>query len=79
MAGKFIIGNRTDLSDQDALNIVLNVVRGGRIFNKGKQYRYYSAFYYKEMTITVLTDLNKCSDRFVIAETNRHFKKTKRQ
>jgi hypothetical protein len=33
MAGKFIIGNRTDLSDQDALNIVLNVVRGGRIFN----------------------------------------------
>ena len=68
---KLIIDNRTDLSDFDALTLVINVVWDGRISNDGKQYCYLTSMPINEKQYVVSTDLNKRSDRFVIMEDRR--------
>jgi hypothetical protein len=68
---KLIIDNRTDLSDFDALTLVINVVWDGRISNDGKQYCYLTSMPINEKQYVVSTDLNKKSDRFVIMEARR--------
>ena len=52
---KFIIENQSDLSDENALNVVLEVVRNGKISNNGKQYCYATVF----SNSAVYSDLTK--------------------
>jgi len=65
---KIIIDNRSDLSDLDALMVVINIVRDGRISNDEKQYCYLSVMQFYNKHYVVSTDLNEKSDRFVIME-----------
>lgn len=77
MPGKFIIDNRTDLPNDEAIRMVARVVADGRISNNGKQYSYGTGFKNK---ITgkrhmVWSDVNKRSDRFVIVEDKHYYEK----
>ena len=63
---KLIIENRTGLTTEKALRLVLKVVELGRISNDNKQYCYLTSFNIGDNEYHVTTDLNKRSDRFVI-------------
>lgn len=63
---KFIIENRTELSDLEMLNLVLVVVKGGKVSNNGKQYCYGTRITYDGNEYMVSSILNKKSERFVI-------------
>lgn len=66
---KFIIENRANLSDADAIDLISRVIADGRISNNNKQYCYATSFESKRLgKIMVWTDLNKKSDRFVITK-----------
>lgn len=66
---KFIIDNRTNLSDADAIDLISKVISDGRISNEGKQYCYATSFESKRLgKIMVWTALNKKSDRFIITK-----------
>ena len=67
---KIIIENRTELSDIDCLKMVSKVIENGRVSNEGKQYAYGSSFKIDDKEYMVWTDLNKKSDRFVLANYN---------
>ena len=60
---RIIIENRSNVSDSEALDYVGIVIQQGRISNDNKQYCYVTKFC---DGITVSTDLNKASDRFVV-------------
>lgn len=64
---KFIIENKSDLSDLESLQLVMGVINQGRISNKGKQYCHVSTFEIRNKTYSVTTGLNKHSDRFLIS------------
>lgn len=68
MASKFIIQNHSDLSDLDAIEMVMKVIKDGRISNDGKQYCYGTVFTKSNdgKKFAVWTHLNKKSDRFII-------------
>ena len=66
---KIIIENRSDMSDLDAVEIVKNIVEGGRKSNFGKQYCYLTVIHNwggAGKQYQVSSFLNKKSDRFVI-------------
>ena len=66
---KFIIENRTDISDLEVMKIISLIVEQGRISNDNKQYCYGSVVKSKTgVQYAVWTDLNKKSDRFVIED-----------
>ena len=65
---KLIIDNRTELTDLEAITLVSEVIKRGRISNDGKQYCYGTAISIEDKSYLVTTDLNKKSDRFVITE-----------
>jgi len=67
---KVIIDNRSDLTMSHALDLVKKVISMGRISNNGKQYCYLTAVPHYDGNIHIVTDLNKCSDRFVIYRPN---------
>ena len=71
MANKLIIDNRTDISDMEALRMVIEVVEMGRISNDGKQYCYGTSIAKGSLDIMIWAYLNKKSDRFVIVEDKR--------
>lgn len=60
---KIIIENRTELPISDILVYVKAVMDKGRISNFGKQYCYLTVF---GDGITVVSDLNKKSDKFIV-------------
>lgn len=74
---KLIINNRSDCTDTQALEMVMGVVKQGRISNHDKQYCYITTFTIKptdgaliktpDKTYVVATDLNKKSDRFTVS------------
>ena len=62
---KIIIENRSlEVTDLQALDLVKQVMNGGRVSNDGKQYCYLTTAMNGE--IHIATDLNKCSDRFIV-------------
>ena len=61
-----IIDNRTELTDLEAIGLVGEVIKLGRISNDGKQYCYGRGITIDGKRYMVWTDLNKKSDRFVI-------------
>ena len=63
---KIIIENKDGLSDKKALELVLSVIRQGRISNNNKQYCYVTSSKINHKTYVVTTSLNQKSDRFVI-------------
>ena len=64
---KFIIENRTDISDLEVMEIISLIVEQGRVSSNNKQYCYCAVVKSKfGAQYTVWTDLNKKSDRFVI-------------
>ena len=63
---KFIIDNRTELTDLEAITLVGRVIKAGRISNNGKQYCRVCTITIKGKDFIIWTDLNKKSDRFVI-------------
>ena len=65
---KFIIDNRTYLSDVDVMTLITEVVKQGRISNNDKQYCYGTGITIEDKTYMIWTDLNKNSDRFVITD-----------
>ena len=67
---KMIIENRSHLSDAECLDLVKYTINKGRISNNEKQYCYASVFTYGESSVSLYTDLNKKSDRFVIEDTH---------
>lgn len=63
---KIIIENRTNAPMEVVLKLVSRVIDKGKISNKGKQYCRCVGFETEDWgEITIFTDLNKCSDRFV--------------
>ena len=64
---KIIVENRSSLSDSQCLVVVGEVIEKGRISNNGKQYCYATRFT-GPTSCVVVTDLNKCSDRFVVID-----------
>lgn len=62
---KIIIDNRSSQTDEQAIQKVLSVMELGRVSNNGKQYCYITAF---SDDVLVATDLNKCSDRFIVQD-----------
>ena len=68
MANKLIINNRSELSDLESLELIINVVKNGRISNKNKQYCYGTIIEYNGINYEIFTDLNKNGDRFVIMQ-----------
>ena len=69
---RVIIENRSSVDMDTAIDLVRRVIAKGRISNYGKQYCYASSFNVCldniENNIMVVTDLNKCSDRFVVQD-----------
>lgn len=64
---RIIIENRTELDDALAVDMVKQVIQGGRISNGDLQYCYYTTFTGEDgRKFGVSTDLNKASDRFVV-------------
>jgi hypothetical protein len=63
---KLIIDNRTELTDFQAVDLVLEVIKQGRISNDNKQYCYGTEITIDGKKYMIWTDLNKKSDRFVI-------------
>jgi hypothetical protein len=63
---KLIIDNRTELTDLQAVHLVAEVIKQGRISNYGKQYCYGTEITIEDNKYMIWTDLNKKSDRFVI-------------
>jgi hypothetical protein len=66
---KIIIDNRSDLEEACVLSLVAVVMSKGRISNSGKQYCYLTVLTIHNKQYQVATELNKCSDRFII---NKH-------
>ena len=67
---KFIIENRTEISDLYCLKLVSKVIENGRVSNDGKQYAYGSSFEIEGKHYMIWTDLNKKSDRFILSNYN---------
>lgn len=71
--GKIIIDNRSEMPDSEAVNVVMNIIIGGRISNFGTQYCYLTVISNWNGTCKnyqVASFLNKKSDKFVIIETH---------
>ena len=64
---KFIIENRTNISDIEVMEIISLIVEQGRVSSNNKQYSYITVVKSTAgAEYRVWTDLNKKSDRFVI-------------
>lgn len=69
---KIIMDNRSSLNDVEALGLVGNVMKDGRISSNNKQYCYLTVFNVPgHGEVHVSTDLNKRSDRFVVYNSRR--------
>ena len=66
--GRIIVNNRSDLSDYEAMELVMMVLANGRISNDGKQYCYLTAF--RSQKYHVVSDLRKKSDSFIVYKAN---------
>lgn len=64
--GRIIINNKSDLTDFKATELVLSVIKSGRISNDGKQYCYLSTYEASDAEYHVVTDLRKGSDSFTV-------------
>jgi hypothetical protein len=64
--GKFIIHNRTNLSDLEALSLVRRVVELGRLSNEGRQYAFHVELSESDARYSITTRLNPKSDVFII-------------
>jgi len=61
---KIIIENKSKTPDDVVLSLVQDVMRDGRVSDKGRCYCYVS----KYASATVYASLNKCSDKFLITD-----------
>lgn len=59
-----IIKNYTEIADVEVMNIVIEVIKMGRISNNDKQYCYLTTCIINEEVYVLVTDLRKCSDVF---------------
>lgn len=66
MKEKIIIQNDSDLEITDSMRLVEKVIQQGRVSNEGRQYAYLTAFSIGGVNYHVVTDLNKCSDKFTV-------------
>lgn len=64
--GRIIINNRSELSDSTVMEMIMSVIKNGRISNDGKQYCYLSTFIIQGKEYDVATDLRKGSDSFTV-------------
>lgn len=67
---KIIIDNKTELPLVTAIEMVIQVIKQGRISNNNTQYCYATTFEVVGENYAVTTGLNKGSDKFVVQETN---------
>ena len=67
--GKLIIDNRTNLPDPDVFKYVAEIVDKGRQPPDFTRYQHVTNFHLPHIgSIKVVTDINDCSDRFLITE-----------
>jgi hypothetical protein len=64
--GRIIINNKSELPDTVAMDLVMRVMKAGRISNNDKQYCYLTTFHLDSVQYDVATDLRKESDSFVV-------------
>lgn len=75
---KFIIENRTNISDIEVMEIISLIVEQGRVSSNNKQYSYITVVKSTAgAEYRVWTYLNKKSDRFVIEDYHLSEEKTK--
>jgi DNA-binding XRE family transcriptional regulator len=67
---KLIIDNRSRMSMSDALTLIQDVVKRGKVSNNGKQYCYLTKFKYRRSVYTVSSTLNATSETLIIREEN---------
>ena len=70
---KIIIDNRSDLTDLGAVELAMNVIKGGRVSNFGKEYCYLTVVHNWNGTgcdYQIASFMNKNSDRLVINNDN---------
>lgn len=65
---KFIIDNRTELSDLEIFSMLLQVIKAGKLSNKDRQYAYLTTFYDHTKTeeYHIVSQLNEKSEKFII-------------
>ena len=66
---RIIIENKSNLQDSEAVELAMNVMKGGRVSNFGKQYCYLTIVHNWQGTgkdYQIASFQNKKSDRFVI-------------
>ena len=65
---KFIIDNRTELSDLEIFSMIFQVIEAGKLSNEDKQYAYLTTFYdsAKAEEYHIVCQLNKKSEKFII-------------
>jgi uncharacterized membrane-anchored protein len=62
--GRIIVNNKSDLTDFEAMGLVMSVMVLGRISNDDKQYCYLTTF--RDGAYHIVTDLRKKSDSFTV-------------
>jgi len=68
---KIIINNQSDLSDYEAVNIAISVIRLGRISENHTSYCLGSLFEVNNIKYVVYTKSNKKSDTFTVRNSYR--------
>ena len=63
-----IIKNRSHLDDRAALDLVSEVIKGGRISGNGKSYCYATVFQTPPKKVSVCAHRNKASDTFIVTD-----------
>ena len=67
LKSKIIIRNYSDKSDVEALDLVKEVIKEGRVSNYGKSYCYVTAW--TKLGVMVVANNNKQSDTFIVQNT----------
>ena len=65
---KIIIDNRVDFTDLQAIELVKEVIEGGKIRNSEEHDCYESDLMFNGVCYVVYSNLNKNSERFIIKE-----------
>ena len=63
---RVIVNNKTDCPDAIVMLKVAEIIKDGRVSNKGKQYCYLIIFHYNNKRYFISSSLNKKSDKFTV-------------
>lgn len=64
--GRIIINNESELPDSDAVSLVLDVIKHGRVSNNSKQYCYATHVTIDGKKHNIISDVRRKSDSFTV-------------